>query len=143
MGLTRQQYQTLWDEWQADPQGLGYTADVDANTVLINTANQNRVRSTLSDFEVFEALDEAEVLALPADEREFLNRMIGMDDIPVGPGTKARAFFQSRNAAGTNTMPNTWLALLTVAVEQVSRAAILGLPVVRSGHFTIAEERHG
>ncbi len=81
-----------------DPLGQGYSGLSDAECLTLITDATARPAPellTISGGELYNLIDDAELLALPPSEQLAVSEMYGIDTIIVGPGSRARAKLNS------------------------------------------------
>ena len=134
----------LGAELAGDPEILGYSAPpVDpfdeaaaaADMAIINAVNRPVNVETLSGSQLFEAIDDTEWQALPADAKSDIQFVVSLgDNIQIAPGTKARTMLARALASS----PTSLGALGVLGTKNVSRAEELGLGKVTIGNIQLA-----
>ena len=129
-------YHTIRDELLAGHPGTGaYNADDALAADQLNVVNRTRTRDELSASEIFEAIEIAEYKALASNEKGAVDKVLGLgDSIQIGPSSKARAFLLDAFDAGSTTRAN----LVSLVVEDISRADEIGVGFVKPSHVTYA-----
>lgn len=123
-------YDKLKAEVESDPLARGYSGMTDAEVAAeINFVYRSQDREAVATWEIFEAIVPGEYAVLSADEKSLLGRILAMGTINV-KGANTRAALAAMFGAGTTTRGN----LQALQTETISRAAELGLGVVKAGH---------
>lgn len=126
-------YLALQQELINDPLGRGYStmSDLEAANDL-NTLYRTRNRETMEASEVYNAVDEAEFVALTADQKQEVWDIVHMGT--VNPFGLEADRFLSIFGGGSNTITT----LAELRVENVSRAQELNLGEINEGAVAIA-----
>lgn len=121
-------YYALKVELDGDPLGRGYAAmsDVEAADDLNTEYRDISVQSILSEY-IVAALVPSEVAVLTAAQQRNLWGIIGAGSVKPDDAD-VKAFFASLFGTGTTTRAN----LLALATQTISRAAELGLGIVKA-----------
>ncbi len=127
------QHTILKNEMENDPEVRGYAGMTEQQVMDdINTNMTPAADATnLSNTDLYESVDPVDKASLSVDELADLRELYGIDNILIGPTSKARAVLIAMFAAGTDTRTDL-LALVSGNTE--ARWAVLGLPgAVRLG----------
>lgn len=123
----------LADEINNDPLGRGYSAMSDFDVAFdINAISRIRNRVSMSASEVFNAIDNTEFNALSADNQQLIWNIIHIGDL--NPFGLEATIFTSVFGGGSTTISD----LQNIRIDDISRAAELGLGEVREGFVTTA-----
>lgn len=129
------QFVTLKAEIDSDPDGRGYAGMTDVEIAVdLNLPRIDRDRSGVQATEVYNAIDQGEWAALTDADRQEIWDILHMGGTLNPFGREAIRFQAIFPQPGI-----TLSALNAMRVEQISRAADLGLGVVRAGHVAIAK----
>lgn len=135
-------YAVLWNEISYDPVGKGYATMTDAEIAsAINAYTEELDRTSITSAELWENTGLAEYKVLSTAERQAYGVLIGLITIDISPGSNARVALVALFPAGSATRDN--LIALAQTPVMTSRAAILGLAVVKPGHVAKAKARGG
>jgi hypothetical protein len=125
--------ETLRTELLTDPLSRGYSTMTDQQAAdSLNTVDRPAPdMETISNTDLYEAIDRSEYNPLTENEKDRLRILLGLETIRVASGDQGRAEILALFGAGTTTRAN----LIALATGQLqSRATELGLPTVRVGH---------
>ena len=107
----------------------GYDVDNEVAAGQLNAINCTQNVESVSGQEIFEAVNQADFIALSAGHKSLLYAIIGMGTILVN-GTNTKAALLAMFGAGTPTRAN----LAALQKQDVSRAVELGLGEVLPGN---------
>lgn len=115
---------TLQTELATDPLGRGYAAMTTAQTLAsLQAINRPIVKPTITGSDLFECTDQAEWLALTANQKTVYTMLVNMNSpLSTAVGSKTRETILSMFPNG-----NTFNSLVALVSAQVSRAEELGL----------------
>lgn len=123
-------YTKLWLEISLDPENIGYAKKTNAEIAdLVNITTGPIERGTVAAYEIIEATEPAEFIALTAAAKQIYQIITGAGTVNIrGPNT--RKALAGMFGAGTTTRAN----LLALQTETQTRATQLGLGAVYPGH---------
>lgn len=123
------QYKLLSDEWANDPLGRGYAAMTDADLLTsLNTADRDNPDAVLDASQIYEEIDRTEWNALNNAQQSRIKNILDLvQQIPVGPGSKARSEFVSLFGGTSNTVQ----ALAALPSVKIGRGTEIGWGEVR------------
>jgi len=127
-------YQILRDELDSDPLVRGYAGMTDGGAANdLNTVYRTRQKPNLSGAEAYEQVDNAEFLALTADEQAEVWDIVHLSGegsgISIASGSKARTRFIALFGGGSATIVD----LLAYITENISRGVEIGIGTVTEG----------
>lgn len=131
-------YIILHNELATDPLSRGYSAMSDAEAATdLNTIYCTRTVERLDQADVYNAVVSSEFTALSTDQKREVWDIVqvgGVGGLWVRPGDTARTRFISIFGVESDTIS----ALAALLTEDISRAAELGLGIVKPGHVAKA-----
>lgn len=124
----RHRYYILKDEILVDPETRNYVAmsDIDVATDINTNITAAADRASISNTELYEAVEDADKALLDAAQLANLRELYGIDNINIAPGSKARAFLLSifPTPAADDTRAN----ITALVAQSEARWKVIGLP---------------
>lgn len=131
-------YAVLWNEISFDPAGKGYAGMPDAEIAsTINAYTEAMDRVSITSAELWESTALAEYKSLVTAGRQAYGVLVSLATIDISPGSNGRVTLLALFPTGSTTRDN--LIALAQTPVITSRAAILGLGVVKPGYVAKAK----